>query len=278
MRDPQPPPAHRRGHRAPAFWPRLAFYTRLNNLIMAAGVALFALPLRVPLSAICCGRPSGGGASPWRTVVIVAGGAWPRPAVVRVAQLALHAALQRRSTARSATVVAIWQPGVPLAQSLRRLVHSVMLVLTVNDPPRFDLFALPILAGALVAVLSVAGVPRLRDLPAAAVLFFFASIAGAFVAAGWAYTGRFSIHVMPVTCALAACGAAQVVQTFGPGRPATVDRPAALASGSSGFLESGQGSLILSRFPDDHLATKARIRHDDDRSGVRAMGLPAVRS
>jgi hypothetical protein len=85
-----------------------------------------------------------------------------------------------------------------------------MLVLTVNDPPRFDVYALPILAGAAVAVLSVAGTPRLRDVPAAAVLFFFASIASAFVAAGWAYTGRFSIHVMPITCALTACAAARL--------------------------------------------------------------------
>src|SRR6185295_11766710 len=71
-------------------------------------------------------------------------------------------------------------------------------------------YALPILTGAAAAVLSVAGTPRLRDLPAAAVLFFFASIAGAFVAAGWTYTGRFSVHVMPITCALAVCSIAQV--------------------------------------------------------------------
>ena len=64
-------------------------------------------------------------------------------------------------------------------------------------------------------MLSVAGVPRLRDLPAAAVLFFFASIAGAFVAAASAYTGRFSIHVMPITCALTVCAAARLT------RPAT---------------------------------------------------------
>jgi len=119
-------------------------------------------------------------------------------------------------TQRYTVSVRIWQPGEPVAQSLRRLAHSVMMVLTVNDPPRFDVYALPILAGALVALLSLAGVPRLRDLPAAAVLFFFASIASAFVAAGWAYTGRFSVHVMPITCALAVCGVASLL---GRGRP-----------------------------------------------------------
>ena len=109
-------------------------------------------------------------------------------------------------------IVAIWQPGAPLGVTLQRLTHSVMLVLTVNDPPRFDVYALPILVGAGVAVLSIMGTPGLRDLPAAAVLFFFASIAGAFVAAGWTYTGRFSIHVMPITCALAACAVARLLR------------------------------------------------------------------
>jgi hypothetical protein len=104
-----------------------------------------------------------------------------------------------------------------------------MLVLTVNDPPRFDPYALPILGGAVVALLSIAGVPKLRDLPAAAVLFFFASIAGAFIAAGWTYTGRFSIHVMPITCALSVCGAASLVgrARFKPERRTTAGSPAA---------------------------------------------------
>ena len=194
----------------------IAFYTRLNNLIMAAGVALFALPLHVSMRDLL--RPAGWWRRiAWRTAAIVAG----------ILALGLLLLAWRNwhygggfdpfyGTQRYTVSVKIWQPGEPVAQSLGRLVHSVMMVLTVNDPPRFDLYSLPILAGALVAVLSLAGVPRLRDLPAAAVLFFFASIASAFVAAGWAYTGRFSIHVMPVTCALTACGVASIV---GRGRP-----------------------------------------------------------
>ncbi|PYR46165.1 MAG: hypothetical protein DMF95_18915, partial [Acidobacteria bacterium] len=89
------------------------------------------------------------------------------------------------------------------------LIYNVMLVLTVNDPPRFDVYALPVLGGALIAMLSVIGAPRLRELPAVAVLFFFASIAGAFITRGWVYAGRFSVHVLPITCALATCGCAQ---------------------------------------------------------------------
>jgi hypothetical protein len=186
----------------------LAFYTRLNNLIMAAGVAIFALPLDVAVRDLI--RPAAWWRRlEWRTALIV-------PTVLGFGLLLFAWRTYHYTGVFSVFygtqryIVSIWQPGVPIGETLGRLVHSVMLVLTVNDPPRFDVYALPILAGAAVAVLSVAGTPGLRDLPAAAVLFFFASIASAFVAAGWAYTGRFSIHVMPITCALTACAAARL--------------------------------------------------------------------
>jgi hypothetical protein len=185
-----------------------AFYTRLNNLFMALGVALFALPLDVPVRALV--RPAAWWRRvSWRTVVIV-------PTIIGLGLLgfawrtwhytgafSLFYGTQRDS-------LAMWTPGRPLGAVLQRLTHFLMMVLTVNDPPRFDVYALPILAGAGVAVLSIMGTPGLRDLPAAAVLFFFASIAGVFVAAGGAYTGRFSIPVMPITCALAVCAAARL--------------------------------------------------------------------
>jgi hypothetical protein len=107
-------------------------------------------------------------------------------------------------------IVTIWRPDTPLSASLARLAESVTKVLTVNDPPRFDVYALPVMAGALVAVASALGTPRLRDLPAFAVLFFFASIASAFIVYGWVYAGRFSIHMLPITCALSTCAAARL--------------------------------------------------------------------
>jgi hypothetical protein len=58
------------------------------------------------------------------------------------------------------------------------------------------------LFGAAVAPLAVIGVPRLRDVPALPALFFLAAISAAFVARGWAYQGRFSVHIIGVTCAL----------------------------------------------------------------------------
>lgn len=187
-----------------------AFYTRLNNLIMAAGVALFALPLDLPVRALI--RPvTWWRRVAWRTAIIV-------PSVVGFGLLLFawrtwhYTGVFSVFYGTSRNVVSLWQPGAPIGVTLQRVAHSVMLVLTVNDPPRLDVYALPILAGAVIAVLSISGAPKLRDLPAAAVLFFFASIASAFVAAGWAYPGRFSIHVMPITCALAVCGVASLVE------------------------------------------------------------------
>jgi len=108
--------------------------------------------------------------------------------------------------------LAIWQPGMALSTVASRMAESVLLVLTINDPPRFDMIALPVLAGATVGVLGALGVPRLREIPAAAVLFFFAGISSALIVRGSAYPGRFSVHIMPITCALAVCGAARILR------------------------------------------------------------------
>ena len=188
----------------------LAFYTRLNNGIMSFGVACFALSLTVPVRAL---------ASPWRselwrriswwTVAGVWGGVacgliafawrtWHYTGVFSV----LHGT--------SGSLLAIFKPDSPMRANFDRLFTNLASVLTVNDPPRFDVYALPVMTGALVAVLSLAGVAKLRDLPAAAVLFFASAIAAQFVVAGSAYPGRFSIHLLPVTSALTVCAVARI--------------------------------------------------------------------
>jgi hypothetical protein len=181
----------------------LAFYTRLNNLLMALGVAVFALPLRVPMDALRR-RLEWWPRVSWRIAAIV-------PGVVGLGLLALawrlwlYTGVFSPFHGTNLRSLATWQPGMPVSTVVSRMLESVLLVLTVNDPPHFDIYAVPVLAGAIVAVLSLLGLPRLRTLPAAAVLFFFAAIAGALVARGSAYTGRFSVHVMPITCALTIC-------------------------------------------------------------------------
>ena len=207
----------------------LGFYTRLNNGIMAMGVACFALPLAMPLSDVIDPRRWWRRVS-WRTVAGIGGAiacgllflAWRNWHFSGV--FSVFHGTQRY-------IVAIWQPDQPLRASLDRLFTNLARVLSVNDPPRFDVVALPVMAGTAAAVASLIGVPRLRDLPAAAVLFFAASIAGSFVAFGFAYPGRFSIHLLPITSALTTCAIAAVLRR----------RPAAktVVPGRGGVVEQG---------------------------------------
>jgi len=187
----------------------LAFYTRLNNLLMAIGVAVFALPAAMPAQRLW--QPSvWWRATSWRLVGVVVGAigagalffAWRTWHYTGV--FSVFYGTQRDS-------LQVWQRGMSPATALERVASSVLMVLTVNDPPRFDPYALPVLAGATAAAAGLAGVPRLRHVPLAPSLWFFTGIAAAFIARGSAYPGRFSLHILPVTSALAVCGVAALV-------------------------------------------------------------------
>jgi hypothetical protein len=178
----------------------LGFYTRLNNFPMALGTAAFALSIASPARAWFRPRvwwPR----FQWRTAVIVVGviGA----GVVLFAWRTWHyTGVFSVFYGTSRDQLAIWQPGMTIGTAFERAMSSVMMVLTLHDPARYDPWAIPVIGGAVVAVLGVAGVPRRLTVPLALVLFFFSAIVGAFVARGSAYSGRFSLHVIPVTCAL----------------------------------------------------------------------------
>jgi hypothetical protein len=190
----------------------LGFYTRLNNLIMACGVALFAIPLRVRIADV---------RSAWLTRI-----AW-RYAIAVVAVLAIGVLLFAVRTWHYTGVFSLFygtqrdvlstvQPGMSFTDALSRMVASLMMVLTLHDPAQFDVVALPVLTGAAVMVLSLAGVSRLRTLPLPLVLFALSSCAGALIARGSAYEGRFSVHVIPIMCALTTCAAAVLTRTDRP--------------------------------------------------------------
>jgi hypothetical protein len=109
-------------------------------------------------------------------------------------------------------LLALWQPGISAGTLVERMAGSVMMVLTMNDPARFDPYALPLLLGAAISVLAIVGVPRLRELPLAPVVLCLSAISGSLVTRGSAYSGRFSIHVIAVTCAIVTCTAALVTE------------------------------------------------------------------
>jgi hypothetical protein len=63
-----------------------------------------------------------------------------------------------------------------------------------------------------VSLLAVVRTPWCRDIPAAPALFCLAGLAGALVARGTAYEGRFSVHLVPAAVAAGVCFAAIAAQ------------------------------------------------------------------
>ena len=87
----------------------------------------------------------------------------------------------------------------------RGALESVMMIVTVQDPPRFDPRSLLVVAGVLVSLLGLMRVPIARRLPLGLALVCIAAIAGGLVARGIAYPGRFSIHLIPLSVAASLC-------------------------------------------------------------------------
>ena len=175
----------------------IAFYTRLNNITMAAGTAAFALPMTVTAGDL------------WRPKRWLPQVSWT--AVIGIAaMIALALVLFAWRTYHYTGVFsvlygttwtnhALWQHG-PGA-----MLSSLMMVLTFNDPPRFAWYALPLLIGAAVSLLSLLNVKGFREVPLALALFFAVACSSALVARGVAYAGRFSIHLLGAGCALTMC-------------------------------------------------------------------------
>ena len=189
----------------------LALYTRLNNAPMAAAVVLFAWPVREPIATLA--HPSRWFARcSWRTVIVV------------IAALAVGLTLFAMRTwhytgnfsifqgtaldASRGVERRVWMPGMSISAGLHSMYESVMIVLTTSEPPQVHTGSLPLMAAAVIAALAFAGVPGLRRLPANAVLFLLATLSGALIARGTAYSGRFSIHYVPIATAIATCTAA----------------------------------------------------------------------
>jgi hypothetical protein len=185
----------------------LGFYTRLNNLPMAAAVAGFALPITLPTSAM------------WRPRVW-----WPmvrwRVVTVIAVSLAIGGALFAWRTwyytgvfsmfhGTQREFLAVWKPGMTVGEAVPAMFSSLLMVLTGQDPPQLSLTGMPLIVGAIVAVGGVIGIGVLREAPLPVVLFFLAGAAGALITRGWGHEGRFSIHLYGSATALSvwACAA-----------------------------------------------------------------------
>ena len=191
----------------------LAFYTRLNNLPMAAAVAAFALPLTVRAGDVWRPRrwlPL----VHWRVVIGIAA-ALGLGAVLFAWRTWYYTGVFGIFYGTQREFLAVWRPGMRVTEAAPAMISSLMMVLTASDPPQFAWHALPLLAGAVIAVAAVCAVPGFRDAPLPLVLLFLAGCAGAFVTRGWAYEGRFSIHLFGAAAALCGWGAWSAVSALG---------------------------------------------------------------
>ena len=177
-----------------------AFFTRLNNLPVAAALIGFSLPVRV----------QAGQLFQWREW-------WPRmskPAFAALLTAIVGAILLfslrtyyytgsfNALSGTQARARSVWQPtgdGKTAAENVR---DSVLMVLTMSDPPKLEPRAIPIPLGVAVAVLGLAGVAPFRRLPMNVSLLCLAGLVGSFMVRGSAYPGRFSVHLVPVCVAL----------------------------------------------------------------------------
>lgn len=181
----------------------LGFYTRLNNLPMALAVAAFAWPVRQPVGDLYT-------PSRWwpRVSVPVLAGVLGGVAIgvfLFTARTYYYTGVFSMLYGTSASLNTVIQPGDSYGVAAGRLLSSLMMLLTLNDPPRFDVRALPLLMGFAAAVLGILRVRRFRELPLNVTLLCLSAVAGAFVARGVAYPGRFSTHLIPVTVTLTVC-------------------------------------------------------------------------
>ncbi|MGE0862684.1 MAG: hypothetical protein AB7P34_02180 [Vicinamibacterales bacterium] len=186
----------------------LGFYTRLNNLPLALAIALFALPVTVRVRDLWTPREWLSTVD-WRTATTVVG--------VVLAGLFLFALRTWYYTGIFSVFHGttlghngLIQPGVPALQIAGRMADSVWMVLSLNDPPRFAWYAVPVIGAAVIALAALAGVPKLRDLPLSLVMFLMAALAGALVARGEAYAGRFSTIILGSAAAIFTGAAALV--------------------------------------------------------------------
>jgi hypothetical protein len=189
-----------------------AFFTRLNLLVFVISLAALWLPWSI-------------GADQWTRIRVWRMVPWRRPltyvsiialGVTMVAartwyytgQFSLFAGTQRYQVSTGLTLTTMFS-----RQSWASAFESVLMIITVQDPPRFDVRAALSIGGMIASVLALAHVPVVRRLPLSLAIMCIGAVAGGFVTRGTGYPGRFSMHLMPVAtaaffAALLCCAAA----------------------------------------------------------------------
>lgn len=199
----------------------LAFYTRLNNLPMAIAVVLFALPPGLAAGALF--RPATWMRRVSKPVAAAVLGALAIGLWLFTARTYYYTRVPSMLFGTSAGHNSVWQAGDTVWMAAGRLIESLMMFLTMSDPPTLDPRTLPLFIGFAVALLGAANVGWLRMLPLPLVGFCLAGFSSALVARATSYPARFSVHLIPVAAALTMCALSLVfgrLQTSRSSQPA----------------------------------------------------------
>ena len=181
----------------------LAFYTRLNNLPMLIALVGMAWPVTQPVGEWIRPRVLFAKASRPVAAAILLGAAvamW-----LFTARTWYYTGVIDMFHGTQASHLSVWKQANTVVEGIQLLSGSLMMVLTMSDPPRLDPRAVPVMFGVLTAVAGVLRLGRFRDLPINASMLCLAGMVGSFVARGTAYPGRFTVHLIPVTVALSVC-------------------------------------------------------------------------
>jgi hypothetical protein len=178
----------------------LGFFTRLNNLPMVVATAAFAWPRRHRAGEVWSVRTMMARVS-WRTLMGI-GGVIAIGCALFAARTWYYTGVFSLLHGTQGTARSVWQATEDGLSPLQNAIGSLLVVVTMSDPPRFDPRAVPIVIGLVASILGLLRRRPFDRLPMNVVLLCLSGFVGSLVARGSAYPGRFSTHVIPVTAAL----------------------------------------------------------------------------
>jgi hypothetical protein len=191
-----------------------AFLTRLNYLPLIVLLVALMLPVttgaRSLLHVRTLWRQLPKRAAVWYLVCIAAG---VMAVMLRtwhyIGEFSLFAGTTRlhNATGLGLTLESLWS-----WPAWRRALESVLMIVTVQDPPTLNVRAVLVIAGVSCALLGLFRVPLVDRLPLGPVLFCVAALSGGLVARGVAYPGRFSLQLIPIAVALSISASAMVLR------------------------------------------------------------------
>lgn len=181
----------------------LAFFTRLNHLLLLTTLVLLLVPESVTAGSVW--HPG----EIWRRL--------PKAASVVYLSCPFFAvlAISTRTwyytdhfslflgTQRDLVSTGLGPSTIFSGAAWGRALESVAMIATVQDPPRLDPRVVVVTLGAAFALLGLLAAPIVRRLPFGLAVFGVGALAGGLVVRGSAYAGRFSVQLIPVATAVA---------------------------------------------------------------------------